>query len=100
VYFCVCVRACVRARLRDCATYACVRVGEWALHVFALVYPYYSSTQRHAILHRRPLWLHHILRHYLIHDTIFGTKVTESKMCIMIFSTTSVSNISHSKKDK
>jgi hypothetical protein len=31
-------------------------------------------------------------------DTIFGKKVTEHKMCVLIFSTTFVSNISHSNK--
>ena len=29
--------------------------------------------------HLRPLWLHHIFRHYLINDTIFGKKVPEIK---------------------
>ena len=34
--------------------------------------------------HLRPLWLHHIFRHYLINGTIFGKKVTEHKTCFVI----------------
>ena len=47
----------------------------------------------------RPLWLHHIFRHYLIKGTIFGKRVTEHKMCVLIFSTTFIYNISHPKKN-
>jgi len=36
--------------------------------------------------------------HYVIKGTIFGEKVTEHKTCVLIFSTTFVWNISHSKK--
>ena len=39
--------------------------------------------------HFRPLWLHHIFRHYLINGTIFGKNATEHKMCVLIFSKTS-----------
>jgi hypothetical protein len=46
-----------------------------------------------------PLWLHHIFRHYLINGTIFGKNVIEYKMCVLIFSTTFIWNISHSKKN-
>ena len=38
--------------------------------------------------HLRSLWVCHIFRHYLINGTIFGKKVTEYKMCVLIFSTT------------
>ena len=48
--------------------------------------------------HLRPLWLHHICRHYLIKDAIFGKRM-EHKMCVLIFSTTFISNIYHSKKN-
>ena len=36
--------------------------------------------------------------HYLMHGTIFEKKVTEHKMFVLIFSTTFVWNVSHSKK--
>jgi hypothetical protein len=35
--------------------------------------------------------------HYLTEGTILGKKVTEYEMCILIFSTTFVRNIAHSK---
>ena len=34
------------------------------------------------------LWLQHIFRHYLINGTIFGKKVVEYKVCVLIFYTT------------
>jgi len=37
--------------------------------------------------------------HYLINGTIFGKKVTEHKMCVLIFCTTFVRKISHCKKN-
>jgi hypothetical protein len=43
-----------------------------------------------------------VFPHYLMNGTIFGRrkkKVTEHKMCVLIFSTTSVWNISQSKKN-
>ena len=49
--------------------------------------------------HLCPLWLHHIFRLYLVNGTIFWKKVIERKMCVLVFSTTFVSNISHSKKN-
>ena len=36
--------------------------------------------------------------HYLTNGVIFGKKVIEHEMCIWMFSTTSVRNISHSRK--
>jgi hypothetical protein len=39
-----------------------------------------------------------IFPRYLINGAIFGKRVTEHKMCVLIFSTTFVWNISHSKK--
>jgi hypothetical protein len=38
--------------------------------------------------------------HYLINGTIFGRKITEHEICVFIFSTTYVWNISHSKKKR
>lgn len=34
--------------------------------------------------------------HYLINDTVFGKRVTEYKICVLIFCKTYASNISHS----
>jgi len=49
--------------------------------------------------HLRPVRLYYIFQHYLIKGTIFGKKFIEHKMCVLTFSTTSVRNISHSKKN-
>jgi len=50
--------------------------------------------------HLWPAPLCRIFPHYLINYTIFeGKKVTEHKMCVVIFSTTFVCKISHSKKN-
>jgi hypothetical protein len=68
------------------------------------VFRYLSSTQgASAVLycHLLPVvWLYHIFTRYLISGTIFGgkEKVITHKMSVLIFSTTSVLNISHSKK--
>ena len=84
---CVCVRVCmcgggdVNALARACA---------------CLLVPY-ATRSRHICL--RPLWLPHIFRDYLISGTIFGTKVTEQNMCVLIFSTNFIWSISHSKKN-
>jgi hypothetical protein len=37
--------------------------------------------------------------HYLINGTILGEKVTEHKMCVLIFSATFIRNMFHSKKN-
>jgi len=47
------------------------------------------------------LWsaqLHNIFPHYLINGTVKKKNVIEHKMCLLIFSATSVCNISHSWK--
>ena len=44
------------------------------------------------------VWLYHIFPHYLINVTLFGT-IMENKMCVLIFCTNFVWNISHSKKN-
>ena len=51
--------------------------------------------------HLWTVWLHHIFPHYLINGmTLRGKKKSYwTKMCVLIFSTTFVCNISHSKKD-
>jgi hypothetical protein len=49
--------------------------------------------------HLWPVRLYHIFPHYLIKGTILEKKrVIEHKICVLIFSTTSVRSISHSKK--
>jgi len=40
-----------------------------------------------------------IVLHYLINGTVFGKGVTEHEMCVLIFSTTYVANMSHSKEN-
>ena len=46
--------------------------------------------------HLCPVWVCHIFPHYLIKGVI-KKKVIDYKMCVLIFSTTFVCNISHSK---
>jgi len=48
--------------------------------------------------HLWPVRLYNTFPQYLITGTIFEKKVTEHKMCVWIFSTPFVWNISHSKK--
>jgi hypothetical protein len=49
--------------------------------------------------HPWPARLYNIFPHYLINGTIFEKKVTEHKTCVLIFCTTYVWNISHSKQN-
>jgi hypothetical protein len=59
----------------------------------------YTACNTHEpFCHLCPARLYRIFQHYLINGTIFGS-VTEHKMCVLIFSTTFVWNISHSKKN-
>ena len=78
----VCLRACVRVCV-------CVLVGGcWctsagvSLRAFRFTYPVCHAQAPYCL---RPLWLHHMLRHYLTNDTIFEKKVTEHKMCVFGF---------------
>ena len=59
------------------------------------MWPLESSMQCHAC----PARLYNIFQHYLINSTIFEgkKKVPERKMCVLVFSTIFLTNISHSK---
>ena len=66
--------------------------------VCSLRYPVSNAHAPYCHLWSAPLY--NILPHYLInrHDYRKKKRVTEYKMCVLIFSTTCVCNISHSKK--
>jgi hypothetical protein len=49
--------------------------------------------------HLLPVWLYSIFPHYVINCRLSDEKVTEYKMCVFIFSTTFVWNISYSEKN-
>ena len=59
----------------------------------------YPACQAGESYYLRPLWLHHIFLQYLANSTILGKKVTEHKMCVLIFSTIFIWNVSNSKKN-
>ena len=82
--FCVCVCVCVCARAHGCVR-VCVLMHSWA-GACSLTYPQWKAHVPYCHF-RRPLWLHHMFRHYLINCTIFWKKVTEHKMSVVIFST-------------
>ena len=65
------------------------------LRVCRLTYPVCHAQ---APYYLRPISLYHIFRHYFIKATTFGKKIyIEHKLCVLIFSTNFISNISHSK---
>jgi len=60
----------------------------------------YPACNAHApYCHLWPVTLYNIFPHYFINGMIFGKKVIEHKMCVLISSTRFVWNISHSKKN-
>jgi hypothetical protein len=73
------------------------------LHILCVcLWPWLSSMQSaYAVLycHLWPVLLYRTSLHYLISGTILGKKVTESKMCILIFFTKFVWKFSHSRKN-
>ena len=87
IYFSACARAWMRAWMRACGFASACNLS-------------YPACQAHARYynHLWPFWFHHIFWHYLINGEI-RRKITEYKMYILIFSTTFVWNISHSKKN-
>ena len=74
IFLCVRARALVRACVCGCKDLGlCFRVCSLIQH---------ATRMRHVV---DGLWLHRIIRHYLINGTIFGKKkVTESKMRVLI----------------
>jgi hypothetical protein len=54
-------------------------------HYSCFTYPLRNA---HASYHLWPGGFYHILSHYLINGTILRNRVTERKMCVLIFSTT------------
>jgi hypothetical protein len=62
-----------------------------------LTYPVCKAHAPYCLL--RALWLHHTFRHYLKKRHDFREKVTEHKMCVLIFSTKFTWKVSHSKKN-
>ena len=59
----------------------------------------YPPCNAHALnSHLWPVWLYHIFPHYLTWN-YFRKEVIVLEMCTLIFSTTCVCNISHSKKN-
>ena len=71
-----------------CVWLFCLSYPAGKSHLFCAVL--YSSVTHHA----EPC-----LPHYLTNNMSFGNKFIENKMCVLIFSTPLVWNISHSKKN-
>jgi hypothetical protein len=46
----------------------------------------YAARKRMRHGHLWPVWFFNIFAHYLINGAIFEEKVTEHKMCVLIFS--------------
>ena len=60
----------------------------------------YQACSAHApYCHLWPIHIYNILSHYLIKRTIFRKKVIAHKMCVLIYYTNFVCNISHAKKN-
>jgi hypothetical protein len=88
----VCVCVCVRAWCMGCG---CTD-ADVCLRASSLAYP---ACNTHAPCCLRPLWLHHIFRHFLINGTNFGGEKKVNIKCVLIFSTTSILTIYHCKKN-
>ena len=64
---------------------------------FSLRYP--ACNARAPYCHLQTVRLYSIIPHFLSHGTIFIKNVNEHKMCVLVLSTTSAWNVSHSKKN-
>jgi hypothetical protein len=95
-YFCACVRVWVSACMR---VHACVYVGAqaWACACARLALIIQHITRMCHIV-CGALWPHHIFQHYLTKSMVFGKKVLIIK-CVLIFSSTFISNISRFEKN-
>jgi hypothetical protein len=90
-HFSVCMRACVRVYICGCPTswvYACA----WA-HVALLIQP--PRRMRNIVLS----FLATLSPPYFLISHKLNEMVTGHKMCVLLFSTTFIWNISHSKKN-
>jgi len=64
--------------------------------VFSLTY---LACNAHVLYcHLWPVWLYDIFPHYLTNGMIFWKNIVEHNICVVIFHTTFVCNISHAKK--
>jgi len=63
--------------------------------VYVCSHRYPASTAHMLYHHLGSVWLYHIFPHYLTNGKIFGKKVTEHQMCVLIFSTTFFSETFH-----
>jgi hypothetical protein len=96
------VRQAVYVTSRRVRTTMVVVGKQWVLHnqtgfVCSLRYP---ACNAHApFCHLRPAPVYNIFPHYLTKGMIFGKMLLDIKMWILIFCTTSVCNIFHSKKN-
>jgi hypothetical protein len=80
-----------------CVWCVCVWGGVWVwVHdrVCRLTYPLCHAQALYCL---RPLWRHHIFRHYLIYGTTFR-KTLLNVRCVLIFCTTFIWNVSHSQE--
>ena len=95
--YCVCVCVCVWGVW---GVYVWVCVCVWGVCGVCVCGVRYSACKAHApccLLY--PVWVYNFFPHYLINDTLSKTKwLLNTNCCVLIFSTTSVRNISQSKK--
>ena len=73
----------------------CLCVG---LFMHACSFTYLACKAHAPYSHMWPLKLHQTFRNYLTKETIFKNRF-QHKMCVLIFSTTFIRNISYSKKN-
>jgi hypothetical protein len=67
--------------------------------VFVALFAQHAMRMHVLYCHLWPVRLYNIFARYLTNGTIFGKEVIEHKMCVLIFFTNFVRNISHSKKN-